>query len=306
MKMRRILSLGVFVVLCSLASSWAEAGVIRHDVADANYTALASDPKYASVGRITFANNFDWANATLISDQWAITAGHVVRSNFNNNTPNNVLFTVGGNTYVSSAIYLNPGYVHNSPNNGNDIALIQLSSVVSNVTPARFYTGTNELGLTGTYVGHGRTGNGVMGQTSNSSVRRAGTNVIDVKGDDFLATWSPNVLLSDFDSPITPENTWGSATPTPLEYLPAEKDSGSGLFVDIGSMTFLTGVVSFALFDGDGLNYSYGDGIGSTRVSGHSAWIRTYVVPETSSFVMIGLALAFAWVAYGRRLTLSS
>jgi secreted trypsin-like serine protease len=264
------------------------AGVIRHDVADSNYTSLGNSSPYNAVGRVTFGTNADWGSGTLVAGRWFITAAHLVRSNAINNTPGNVHFTVGGNTYFGEEIYLHPGYIQATPSNGNDLAIVRLTSVVPNVDPIGFYTTMDELGQTGTYVGFGRAGNGLTGQTSYSGVKRGGTNDVDVTGDQFAVGWSSNVLLSDFDSPLANESSFGSSTPRPLEYLPAEKDSGAGLFFDVDGAPRIAGVVSFALFDSDGLNFSYGDGIASTRISGQMSWISS-VVPESSTVSMMSI-----------------
>jgi secreted trypsin-like serine protease len=284
--------------VCAFILFWSftnvvDAGVIRDDVADASYLALGNSPTYGAVGQVTFASNSDWGSGTLIAGRWVLTAAHLVRSNFWANTPGNVQFTVGGNTYSGSQIFLNPGFVQNTPYNGNDIAIVKLSSAVPNVSPIGLYTNNDELGQTGTYVGFGRTGNGLTGQVASGPTKRGGTNDIDVTGDQFSSGWSSNVLLSDFDSPSSNVSSFGSSIPSPLEYQPAEKDSGAGLFLDVAGVPKIAGVVSFALFNGDGINYAYGDGIAATRISGQLPWI-TSVVPEASPVVLLGLVALMA------------
>jgi secreted trypsin-like serine protease len=269
----------------------ATAGVIRSDVPDASYTAIGDSAEYDAVGRITFGSNYDWGSGTLVAGRWVLTAAHLVRSNFFANTPGNVRFTVGGNTYVGDQIFLHPGYIQATPSNGNDIALVRLSAAVGNVDPIGFYTGSDELGQMGTFVGFGRTGTGLTGQVASGPVKRGGTNDIDLLASQFSPGWSSNVLLSDFDSPLLDESSFGSSIPTDFEYLPAEKDSGAGLFLEENGEVRVAGVVSFALFDADGVNFNYGDGIAATRVSGQLGWI-TSVVPETSSVGLVSLGLA--------------
>lgn len=295
--MRRTQAAFCAVVYSFVAATPVLAGVIRHDVADANYLALGNAAAYAPVGQVTFTNNADWASGVLIGEEWFVTAGHVVRSNFLANTPGNVQFTVGGNTYTANQIVLNPGYVHGQPYNGNDIAIVRLSSSVGNVDPARVYVGADELGELGTIVGFGRTGNGLTGMVASSAAKRGGTNDIDITGDAFDATWSSNVLLSDFDRPGHPTySSWGSSTPTALEYLIAEKDSGAGLFIEVDGKIGLAGVFAFALFNADGISYGYGDAMAATRVSGHYAWMGSYIsdlstVPEASTLTLISAAI---------------
>ena len=282
-----------------LAVPQLQAGVIRSDVADSQYIALGSSSTYASAGKVTFGSNSDWASGVLVAGDWMLTAAHVVNSNFINNTPGNVQFTVGGNTYTGSQIIIGPGYVSGSSENGNDLALVKLSSTVTNVTPMALYTGSSELGEVGTFVGYGKTGTGPTGLNVSSGAQlRGGTNVIDIRGDQFASGWSSNILMSDFDSPTNPAySSFGSATPTPLEYLPADKDSGSGLFITVGYNTYLAGLVSFALFNTDGIQFGYGDAIAATRISGHAAWIQSQGVPELSSGVMTAFGLGICFVA---------
>ena len=276
-----------------------QAGIIRDDVADSQYIALGSTSTYASAGKISFGNNSDWASGILVAGDWMLTAAHVVRTNSINNTPGNVQFTVGGNTYTGSQIILDPGYIHGSPENGNDLALVKLSSTVTNVTPIALYTGSSEIGEVGTFVGYGKTGDGTTGLDTGSGAQlRGGTNVIDIRGDQLVPGWSSNVLLSDFDAPGDPsQSSFGSANPTPLEYLSADKDSGSGLFITVSGTTYLAGVVSFALFDDDGIPFNYGDVIAATRISGHAAWIQAQGVPELSSGMMTAFGLGICFVA---------
>jgi secreted trypsin-like serine protease len=292
--MGRAAAFGLSLIL--MLTGLGHAGVIRHDVADSDYTTLANDSIYDAAGRVTFGGNTDFGSGTLVAGRWFITAAHLVRSNALNNTPGNVRFTVGGNTYVGEQIYMHPGYVAATPSNGNDLAIVRLASVVPNVDPIGFYTSMDELGQTGTYVGFGRPGNGLTGQISYSSIKRGGTNDVDVTGDQFAVGWSSNVLLSDFDSPLANESSFGSSTPGPLEYLPADKDSGAGLFLDVNGVPKIAGVVSFALFDSDGFNFSYGDGIASTRISGQMTWI-TSVVPESSSVRLLAIPFSILLLA---------
>lgn len=306
MSTRAYAILASVVVLSGLLCERSRAGVIRHDVDDSNYLAVGNDVNFAAVGQVTFAGNSDWASGVLIGEQWFVTAGHVVRSNFLNNTPGNVQFTVGGNTYTGQQIIMNPGFVNGQPYNGNDIAVVKLTSVVANVDPAAVYNLTDELGQLGTFVGFGRTGTGLTGVQVTPATKRGGTNDVDITGNDFDNSWSSNVLLSDFDRPGQPSySSWGSSTPTSLEYLTAEKDSGAGLFLEKNGTYYLAGVISFSLFNGDGINYGYGDAAAATRISAHVAWLESHVpdltvLPEPSSLVLLSAA-SLAALCYWRR-----
>ena len=63
-------------------------------------------------------------------------------------------------------------------NDGNDIAIMQLSSPINSITPASIYRGSSELGAEVTMVGYGRTGDGQTGSNLVSGTRRAGGSVV--------------------------------------------------------------------------------------------------------------------------------
>ncbi len=121
--MGRVAACGLSLIL--MLSAMAQAGVIRHDVADSEYTTLGNSSPYAAVGRVSFAGNMDWGSGTLVAGRWFITAAHLVRSNAIANTPANVRFTVGGNTYIGNQIFMHPGYIQATPTNGNDLAIVR-------------------------------------------------------------------------------------------------------------------------------------------------------------------------------------
>jgi hypothetical protein len=271
----------------------AAASVIRHDVADAAYQSLGSDPDYDSVGRITYGSNSGSGSGVLVGQNWYLTAAHNVYASYLANTPGDVQFTVGSNTYLADEIFVHPGYVSGSSTNGNDLALVRISANVSNVTPADIYTGGGEIGQVGTFVGFGRTGTGLTGSTVSTSVKRGGTNVLDVTANTFAPTWSSNLTLSDFDNPNSAAySTWGSTTPTALEMQVAVGDSGGGVFVDFGSGPVLSGISTFVLLNGDSIENGYGDGMAATRLSGHAEWIaQTMLVPEPTSLKIASLGL---------------
>ena len=58
--------------------------------------------------------------------------------------------------------------------------------------------------------------------------------------------YNSQVLGCDFDSPTNPaDSTFGDSTPLPLEGLAAAGDSGGGVFITLGSTTYLAGLNSF-------------------------------------------------------------
>lgn len=264
----RYLLVAVGLAVLTQINSFAWAGTIRHDRDPALYLNKGALSEYSSVGQIDgTASMFSFAaSGTLISDEWVLTAGHVVDQALS------LTFNIGGNSYSAAKWVAYPKWSGDLLS-GYDIGLIQLSSPVLGITPAVRYTGADELVAVGTAVGYGTTGTGLTGATTFDGLKRGGDNVIDA----FYSRSpkkTPRILLSDFDNPIDlSDNAYGSANPLDLEYLIAPGDSGGGLFIDLGEGTVLAGVHSFgASFDGN-TDSDYGDISGHTRVSSFNGWI---------------------------------
>jgi hypothetical protein len=265
----------VTVVCACLAASLAQAGTIRHDRDDSLYLSLAAEPAYSSVGRFTgTTSTYSYsASGTLITPSWILTAGHVV------DQATSLSFNLGGTAYTASKWVAHPNW-NGDLAAGYDIALVQLSSSITNVTPAARYTGTSELGALGTAVGFGKTGTGLTGATTFDGKKRAGQNVIDR----FYSSTNNRVLLSDFDNPTnSADSAFGSSTPTSLEYLIAPGDSGGGLFVDFGQGALLAGVHSYGSAIDGLVDSDYGDRSGHIRVSAFNSWIDSIIGGGTST-----------------------
>jgi hypothetical protein len=179
---------------------------------------------------------------------------------------------------------------------------VHLSASVTAIPPATFYTGSGEVGQTGTFVGFGLTGTGLTGYQTLDNQKRAFENVID---GDF---GNPSLVLgSDFDSPHSAAyNAFGDPTPLSLEGCVAPGDSGGGVFITVGSQTYLAGIISFVAATDGNANASYGDVSGFGRVSSFLPWIMS-VIPEPSTsalMAMAGLGLLLArgrWEASAKR-----
>jgi len=288
------------------------AGTIRHDVADSNYTAIGNQSAYAAVGYFgdfTSGTLFR-QNTTDATSQFVLTAAHVAAGL----TAGSSQFVVGGQSYTVDQITINPSY-----GVGNDIAVVRLSTAPTNVTPITLYTGTTESTQTCTIVGYGDTGTGLSGYIAGTQgTRRGGTNIIDEYGihttaDSFTLSdaTSGRLLLTDFDAPAgarqpdnkTYPNEIGSSSPLATEYQIADKDSGSGLFINIGGVDYLAGVSVFVSDSPntpltDPVTYTngtssstatYSDLSGFTRVSAYQSFISG-AVPEPASVGLLTLA----------------
>jgi secreted trypsin-like serine protease len=291
--------------------------VIRHDVNDSDYTSLAAQSVYDSVGFLRWNEGASGyiASGTLISPEWVLTAGHVVGGTNNYGAGVSGMFFGLGSVYSGTGIAATEWipYAGWSSSNGDvwagvDLGLVRLSQPITSVTPALLDFSTPLLGLLGTNVGYGRSGTGTLGMSSDPGVKRAGQNMIDARGG-MVTTMgsgtlldldgiSSTVLFQDFDHPTDlVASTMGSVTPVAKEYLIASGDSGGGLFIDVGGATKLVGVNSFLAslpypLDTTGANADYGDLAGVVSVQSFENWIFTVTgVPEPSvvSLLFFGL-----------------
>lgn len=271
-----------------LAAVPLQAGTIRDDRLDGQYTALANQQAFAAVGQ------FDWwergrsylASGTLINNQWVLTAAHVV-SGIKPGNIGTMTFTVGGQSYHVSEAYVHAGW-NKDVGNGNDIGLVRLSSVAAGITPAYLYSGTDESQKLATVVGYGVTGTGLTGATLPSGTKRAGTNVTALgsvlNGISWTGGGNDNMLVADFDQPgPTGDPTTDLAVPTDLEYCGAPGDSGGSWFIQRNGLEYLAGVTSFLCsYPGNPQDAMYGDIFGSTRVSSYLSWVRQHTTYDLS------------------------
>lgn len=273
----------LLVLLIALIPVTAHAGTIRHDRDPALYTTLAADSAFQSVGLLEVGvfevGQPAVGSATLVAPDWVLTAAHVVEGG------KAINFTVGGQTYSASRWVSHPKYSGNLLS-GYDLALVQLSGPVADVLPAQIYRKKKERNATGTFVGFGRSGTGLTGDTIDDRVKRAGTNIIDgqlkqdrsglLKVVEKLPS-TARTFAVDFDSPSNPlESRMGSDVPTDLELLIARGDSGGGVFIDDPndlSGPLLAGIHSFGEIFDERDDSDYGDVTGHTRVSTYKGWI---------------------------------
>ena len=263
------------LLVCIVMSTPALGGTIRHDRSDQLYLDLGASSDYEAVGM------FEWlsggttglASGTLISDEWVLTAGHVV----DDPDATNLEFTVGNEVYSAVEYIIHPNWTGDVSLAG-DLALVRLDRAVESVTAANLYTGTDEVGETTTVVGFGMTGTGLTGYYLSAGDKRAGNNLIGGLGD--VIGYSSSSLMCDFDYPNP--NATGKAISLDLEYMAAPGDSGGGWFIEVDGVDYLVGVTSFGYAPDGIIDSDYGDIMGATRVGDYLDWITSIVVETLS------------------------
>ncbi len=252
--------------------------------------------EYPSVGKVT-GSPFN-GSGILISDRWVLTAGHVAIGKTGGT------FTIGGTAHTIQSTVTHPGY--RFPNNFSDLALLQLTTPVSTVTPAVMLglaSSQDLLGREAAWVGFGLGGNGLTGAQSPLD-HRAFTNVIDVFGPAYGLTGT--AFISDFDRPDGSTNATGSSpTATRLEGNVSGGDSGGGVFITVGGIKYLVGVTSFTGGFSPGTNSRYGSISGANDLQQFHQWIfdetGIAAVPEPS-VVILGCISAVGLVSRRRKI----
>lgn len=260
-KVTLFVSMLVFVLLTFSRS--AEAVVYRHDIAEADYVALAA--QFPAVGQVAGGGT-----GTLVAPNKVLTAAHVVANDDPNEGAIGVIrseiytegFKLGSD--VSSPTHhvtVSEIQIHPSWLNGNefrrayDVAILTLSSSIIDVEPMSF-SSDNPVGQLGTLVGYGGHGVGTTVDLANESsydnVRRAAKNMIDyLEPLNSSETELAGTLQVDFDSPSGDKNTLqtlyghsSDATPVALEGIIAPGDSGGPLLIEVNGQYRIVGITS--------------------------------------------------------------
>lgn len=287
----------VFAITSLISVSWfsAEASTI---IAPADNPAITDQMyrdaalPYTSVGEVKGSGLS--GSGVLIGDRWVLTAGHIASGKSSGGT-----FILGGTTYTVTTAVVHPSYSASGPL--YDIGLLYLSSAVTGVDPAVMYDfgdPSSILGKEATWTGYGMGGTGLTGYPGPFAFR-AFTNVIDVMGDHPDYEGLPaTAFVSDFDRPgDSTKNAPGSnPNPTDLEGNVAPGDSGGGVFVKEGGVSYLVGISSYTGYldsNPSGSLSRYGGLSGGTNLELFHSWIydRTGIaaVPEPGTAGLVAL-----------------
>lgn len=189
----------------------------------------------------------------LISPQHVLTAAHCITGL----RGNGARFEVGGRTYNSVRITTHPNYNDNRFYAGYDIAIVELSQAVTNVTPAEINRTIPQVGQLLTLVGFGQGGTSTGGFDRNDTGKQVGTTELEAVTN-FHLRWT-------FDR-HTEANT-------------APGDSGGPAFITVNGRRVIAGITS----GGSGDAHRLGDNSFDTRVDVFASWIDSVVGNVTTT-----------------------
>lgn len=216
-----------------------------------------------------------------------------------------------------SAITVHPGWTGNYSRGGNDLAILTLATAAP-IEAKRYdiYTSSDEIGKVTLKSGWGTFGDGATGVAGGTGWRM-GQNTYDMNALTFWGASSganTGILMYDFDNGLAANDAFGTWFGAPYqnlglgdnEVISGPGDSGGPSFID-GKVAGITsfGITFFDARDPStgagictsanpdkvcGLNGSFGEFAGDTRVSAYSSWITAQLaapVPEPLSGAML-------------------
>ena len=259
-----------YTFLCLIGGSIsAQAIIVRHDKRDSHYHELAA--RYAQVFWLYEQGDNRRCLATLVDEQWALTAAHCLRE-----TPLGASLLSGSHWSVQvrgqdnaiDRVAVHPDYdsAGAAAAIGTDLAMLHLLEPAG-VAPAEIYEGQNELDTPLLIMGWGNTGTGLNDKRRNDHRFRIARNQVTR-----AAAWLEFV----FDDPVGP-----LSEALNLEGMPGPGDSGGPAFIDTANGMQLAGVargeLQGELSRPQGL---YGAVAIYERVSLHSQWLKQVISGE--------------------------
>ena len=242
--------------------------IVRHDISETRYL-LADLPEFL----VDLPHD---GHAVLIHPQWLVTVAHTIFYDYRGKE-----IMVGDQKVKISEVIIHPEYVAEIPPHllkghgrklgkfflsRSDIALIKLDAEVANLQPIQIYTGSDEQGKKIRIVGKGATGNGKVGENSESKEKR-----IARYCENQINSADGNWLSYIFDA---------DSSALALEGMHGSGDSGGPSIVIEDGKQFLIGLSSWQLFDGELTKFVgglYGTKAYQVRISRYADWIRSTI-----------------------------
>ena len=275
-------------------------GIIRHDVDESEYLALAAEKQFDCVGQV-FKDNLATGSCVLISDRFVLSAAHVfidsdtrpdtmefngqtiiIYEQFNHRVTDvtNLYLIFKDKKVKVKKLILHPNYLDSLTEGFCDIALIELEQPLKSISPAKINTAFDELNYDVVGVGYGTYGTANKPDLISESTKKiAGENVVDsIGGQEYLGF--ETLLICDFDHPDRTDcNKIGSPIPRRLEYIGSGGDSGGGLFRENDQKWELIGIYSSSSIDFDQFMKTgyYGQLMEWTRISPFTEWITQQI-----------------------------
>lgn len=252
------------MALCCLESN---AVVMRHDVSAEKYR-VEKMPEYV-------VDMPGEGHGVLIAEQWVVTVAHSIFYDYTNTN-----LKVGSKYYEIEKVYIHPGYIKPRGNelsgdlaplmqvlkSSSDIALIKLSSPVSDIKPISVYSESAEKGRVITVFGKGATGNGLTGENvETKSLNQAN------KFQNVVESANGKWLTFKFDS---------LKNALPLEGMHGSGDSGGASIIYQDGEPYLVGLSSWQFATGDISEFKgglYGTTAYQTRLSNYYHWILNII-----------------------------
>ncbi|RYV01836.1 peptidase S1 [Shewanella sp. OPT22] len=205
-----------------LATFTSNAIIMRHDVDESKYRDFEKDNKSI----VTFYGSYKGeeiveGTGTLIAKDWVVTAAHVA----------NYLKVDGRVRFQNSNFKIRKLIKHPQwkyQQFPNDIALVQLHSIISNSEAAVLYEGVDELNKNLTFIGRGDFGTGKHGVIGADDNLRAAQNVVNETSGQWIRFKFDNIKHA-----------------LPLEGISGPGDSGGPALLNINNTLYILGVSSW-------------------------------------------------------------
>lgn len=246
-------------------------GIIRNDVPEREYAALAAQPQYTCVGRWEVKGR-SVGSCVLIAPRFVLSAAHCL-NDYHGVAAGKIVVELNGIKIKAANYFLQPGY-RGTGAYGCDLVLIELAQPVTGISLPELNAAFDEKGGRATAIGYGAFATAIEGKQKERYPRLGGENMIDSTGLP-VANGKDALLFCDMDAPDHSINRMGSADPLPLEWSPNGGDSGGGLFRQREGATQLIGIVAgggveIPLFYEHG---HYGQISCYTRVAAFKPWV---------------------------------